>query len=68
VKFENYGNCPGDCPSGSKDGYCDGVEDGKCDPDCKPEEDPDCGKFPLWYVILGIIGVILLVVIYKKLK
>lgn len=71
---ENYGNCPQDCASGLKDGYCDKVKDNICDPDCVNQEDIDCGKSFLNYILyitlfLTAISLIAgIALIYKKFK
>ncbi|MFB6075830.1 MAG: hypothetical protein ABEK17_01680 [Candidatus Aenigmatarchaeota archaeon] len=68
---ENSNNCVQDCPISGKDNYCDELIDSICDPDCKGK-DPDCKNNEssprnLIFIILGMITIILLIVLLKKL-
>jgi len=67
---ENFYNCPSDCPKEIVDGHC--MSDGICDLNCSPK-DPDCVEEPksktwIYFLVIGVIIVILLTVLFFKLR
>lgn len=70
---ENYLNCPQDCSPSAADGICNPKPDNLCDEDCTPGADVDCKATSrsytwIWYLLGGIILLVIIVFIIRLLK
>jgi len=74
---ETFVSCSSDCSSYEKDGICMNIKDGQCDPDCSKGQDFECERnLPqlntknngLKYSLYGLLGVVILYLIYRNLK